>query len=117
VERKRYFTSENLSLIGEPQLVGFTQSKEEKIIASKPGKYGWHFWGESVKTGDFLCVKGTHQLTNNEVELVSNTKLLGQNSGADNHAPTKMTFQKSGMWKLDAYIDGKLFGSVYVKVG
>ncbi|WP_323650021.1 hypothetical protein [Lysinibacillus xylanilyticus] len=40
MERKRYFTSENLSLIGEPQLVGFTQSKEEEIIASKPGKCG-----------------------------------------------------------------------------
>lgn len=39
-------------------------------------------------------------------------RLLGPNSGADNHAPTNMTFPTSGMWKLD----GKLVGSVYVKV-
>ena len=48
--------------------------------------------------------------------MVTDAKLLGPNSGADNHAPTNMTFPTSGMWKLDAYIDGKLFGSVYVKV-
>jgi len=72
--------------------------------------------GESVKTGDFLSVKGTHQLTHKEFELVTDAKLLGPNSGADNHAPTNMTFPTSGMWKLDAYIDGKLIGSVYVKV-
>lgn len=111
-----YFTSENLSFIGEPQLLGFTHSNEEKIVASKTGKYGWHFWGESVKSGDFLRIKGTHQLTGREVELVSNAKLLGPNSGADNHAPTNMTFPNGGMWKLDALIDEKLFSSVYVKV-
>ncbi|MGE7689565.1 hypothetical protein ACQKMI_10155 [Lysinibacillus sp. NPDC097214] len=104
-------------MIGEPQLVGFTQSKEEKIIASKPGKYGRRFWGEFIKTGDKLSVKGTHQLTHKEFELVTDAKLLGPNSGADNHAPINMTFPKSCMWKLDAYIDGKLFGSIYVKVG
>ncbi|MDM5248286.1 hypothetical protein [Lysinibacillus sp. G4S2] len=115
-KESEYFTSGNLNLIGEPQLLGFTNSKEEKIIAGKAGKYAWHFWGESIKTGDFLSVKGTHQLTQKEIELVTNAKLLGPNSGADNHAPTNMTFPKGGMWKLDAYIDGKLFGSVFVKV-
>ncbi|MFE3573881.1 hypothetical protein [Lysinibacillus sp. NPDC059133] len=115
-KESEYFTSENLSLIGQPQLLGFTHSKEGKLFASKPGKYGWHFWGESVKTGEFLSVKGTHQLTHNEIELVTDAKLLGPNSGADIHAPTNMTFPKSGMWKLDAYIAGKLFGSIYVKV-
>ncbi|MFT9820873.1 hypothetical protein [Lysinibacillus sp. NPDC056185] len=115
-QESEYFTFENLSFIGEPQLLGFTHNKEEKIAASQIGKYGWHFWGESVKSGDFLRVKGTHQLTGKEVELVSNAKLLGPNSGADNHSPTNMTFPIGGMWKLDAYIDGKLFGSVYVKV-
>ncbi|MGE8000989.1 hypothetical protein ACQKOF_20390 [Lysinibacillus sp. NPDC093190] len=115
-KESEYFTSENLSFIGEPQLLGFTHSKEGKIVVSKTGKYGWHFWGESVKTGKFLSVKGTNQITHKEIELVTDAKLLGANSGADNHAPTNMTFPKGGMWKLDAYIDGKLFGSVYVKV-
>ncbi|GAB0168038.1 DUF4871 domain-containing protein [Lysinibacillus sp. CTST325] len=115
-QESEYFSSENLSFIGEPQLLGFTHNKEEKIVASQTGKYGWHFWGESVKSGDFLRIKGTHQLTTKEVEFVSNAKLLGPNSGADNHAPTNMTFQNGDIWKLDAYIDGKLFGSVYVKV-
>lgn len=114
-QESEFFTSENLSFIGEPQLLGFTHSKEGKIVVGNTEKYGWHFWGESVKIGDFLTVKGTNQITHKEIELVSNAKLLGPNSGADNHAPTNMTFPTSGMWKLDAYIDGKVFGSVYVK--
>ncbi|MED3803976.1 hypothetical protein P4562_18790 [Lysinibacillus xylanilyticus] len=98
------------------KLFGFTHTKEGKLFASKPGKYGLHSWGENVKIGDFLSVMGTHQLIHKEFELVIDANVLGPNSGADNHAPTNMTFPTSGMWKLDAYIDGKLFGSVYVKV-
>ncbi|KMY32295.1 hypothetical protein ACZ11_09125 [Lysinibacillus xylanilyticus] len=75
MERKRVLTSENLSLIGEPQLIGFTHTKERKLFTSKPGKYGWHFWGESVKTGDFFSVKGTHQLTHKEFEWVTDAKV------------------------------------------
>ncbi len=50
------------------------------------------------------------------MELVTNAKLIGPNGGANNHAPTNMTFPQGGMWKLDAFIDGRLIGSVYVKV-
>ncbi|KOS64465.1 hypothetical protein AN161_02125 [Lysinibacillus sp. FJAT-14222] len=115
-KESEYFTSKNLSMIGEPQLLGFSHSKDEKIFARKTGKYGWHFWGNRVKTGEILSIKRTHQLTNKEIELVTDAKLLGPNSGADNHAPTNMTFPEGGMWKLDAYTDGRLIGSVYVKV-
>jgi hypothetical protein len=31
-------------------------------------------------------------------------------------APTTMTLPYAGIWRLDATIDGTLFGSVYVKV-
>ncbi|WP_427110524.1 hypothetical protein [Lysinibacillus xylanilyticus] len=54
-------------------------------------------WGESVKIGDFLSVMGTHQLIHKEFELITDAKVLGPNSGADNHAPTNMTFPTSGM--------------------
>lgn len=30
-EESEYFTSENISLIGEPQLLGFTNRKEERV--------------------------------------------------------------------------------------
>lgn len=60
------------SFIGERQLLVFKHSKEEKI----KGKYGWHFCGESVKLGDFLRIKGTHQMTVNKWRLVSNATFL-----------------------------------------
>ncbi|MGE7926863.1 hypothetical protein [Lysinibacillus xylanilyticus] len=46
------------------------------------------------------------KMTCKELELVTDAKLLGPNSGADNHAPTNMTFPTSGMWKLDAILMG-----------
>lgn len=42
--------------------------------------------------------------------------LRGANNGADQHAPSLMFLPESGMWKLDAYVNDKLFGSVFVKV-
>lgn len=34
-QESEYFTSENISFIGEPQLKGFTHSKEGKIVLVK----------------------------------------------------------------------------------
>ncbi|MCM3718055.1 hypothetical protein [Fictibacillus phosphorivorans] len=40
----------------------------------------------------------------------------GANNGADAHVPYMMFLPEPGMWKLDAYVDEKLFGTVFVKV-
>ncbi|MGM9924465.1 MAG: hypothetical protein ACI35R_09485 [Bacillus sp. (in: firmicutes)] len=117
-KESEYFTSEGLSLIGEPQVLGFTHSDSEevKIQPNKTQKHGWHFWGEEAKTAGELTVRATKQGSDEQLEIVKNSPLGGPNSGADNHAPTNMTFPESGMWKLDAYLDDQLFGSVYVTV-
>lgn len=78
----------------------------------------WHFWGnEDELIGEFE-VLATHENSDEALEIVPKSRIstVSPNNGANQHIPTNMTLSKSGMWKLDAYIGEKLFGSVYVKV-
>ncbi|WP_339254248.1 hypothetical protein NSQ43_07045 [Sporosarcina sp. FSL W8-0480] len=115
------FKSGNYTMIGEEGRLGFIYDNSEvvRFYPNKTQKYMWHFWGnEDELIGDFE-VLGTHEDSDEEIIIVpkrGNTSLLSPNNGADQHFPTNMTFPKSGMWKLDAYIGDKIFGSVYVKV-
>ena len=78
----------------------------------------WHFWGNEDEQIGHYEVLETHENSNEEIIIVpkGEISLLSPNNGADNHNPTNMMLPKSGMWKLDAYIGDRLFGSVYVKV-
>jgi hypothetical protein len=40
----------------------------------------------------------------------------GPNNGADAHIPSNLSLPTSGLWKLDAYLGGKLKGSIIVDV-
>ncbi|MDN4608132.1 hypothetical protein [Sporosarcina highlanderae] len=114
------FTSGSYTMIGEEGRLGFIYDDSEvvRFYPNKTQKYMWHFWGnEDELIGDFK-VLGTHEDSDEEIIIVpkiGNT-YLSPNNGANQHFPTNMTFPKSGMWKLDAYIGDQIFGSVYVKV-
>ncbi|MFC4408955.1 hypothetical protein ACFOZY_00755 [Chungangia koreensis] len=114
------FESGSYTMIGEEGRVGFIYegSEVDKFYPNKTQKYMWHFWGnEDELIGDFE-VLGTHENSDEELVIVSKTNntSLSPNNGADQHFPTNMMLPKSGLWKLDAYIGERLFGSVYVKV-
>lgn len=114
------FESGNYTMIGEEGHLGFIYDDREvtRFYPDKTQKYMWHFWrSEDEVLGDFK-VLGTHENSNEEIIIVAkqDNSILGSINGADNHYPTNMMLPKSGMWKLDAYMGDKLFGSVYVKV-
>ena len=114
------FESGGYKMIGEEGRLGFIYDDSEvvRFYPDKVQKYMWHFWGkEDELIGDFE-VLGTHENSNEEIIIVpkGENSFLSPNNGADNHNPTNMMLPKSGMWKLDAYIGDRLFGSVYVKV-
>jgi len=44
-KESEHFTSENLSLMANHNYLDLRITKVGKLFASKPGKYGWHFWG------------------------------------------------------------------------
>ncbi|WP_404356465.1 DUF4871 domain-containing protein [Cytobacillus firmus] len=111
------FKSGNYTMIGEKGRLGFIYDDSEvvRFYPNKTQKYMWHFWGEDQEFNGKLKVVAIHENNEEQITVVEGG-LGGDNNGADRHAPSNMSLPKSGMWKLDAYIGDKLFGSVYVKV-
>ncbi|CAM2904979.1 DUF4871 domain-containing protein [Paenibacillus sediminis] len=97
--------------------------------ANVGNKYMWHFWGstEQLSRSPFR-VEGIELSTNKKYPVLLsdagtsnekdvweyNAKLGGPNNGADAHLPTSMKIKSAGLWRLDAYLGGELFGSIIV---
>lgn len=114
------FKSDNYTMIGEEGRLGFIYDDSEvsRFYPTKTQKYMWHFWGNDDELiGDFK-VLGTHENSEEEILIVPKKSVisLSPHNGANQHIPTNMTLPTSGMWKLDAYFEDRLVGSVYVKV-
>lgn len=116
------FKSGNYTMIGEEGDLGFLYDDSDvtSFYPNKESKYMWHFWGKEDQLHGDIQVLGTHENSNEPIIIVpiqkQNALFLSPNNGADHHVPSMMMLPKSGMWKLDAYIGNKVFGSVYVKV-
>lgn len=114
------FKSDNYTMIGEEGRLGFVYDDSEPVrfYPTKTQKYMWHFWGNDDELiGDFK-VLGTQENSDEEILIVPKqyVNTLSPHNGANQHIPTNMTLPTSGMWKLDAYFEDRLVGSVYVKV-
>lgn len=111
------FESGSFSMIGVKNKIGFIyEDKDElRFYPNKAQKYMWHVWLDD-QTNAKLTVKAIYQNTNEEVLIIDNQVLGGPNNGADAHLPSLISLPHSGMWKLDTYIDGEYFESIYVKV-
>lgn len=111
------FETGGYTMIGEEGRLGFIydDSEEVRFYPDKEQKYMWHFWGGKQELEGELKVVATHENEDEEIFVISGV-LGAANNGADKHAPSNMSLPKSGIWKLDAYIGGSLFGSIYVKV-
>lgn len=111
------FSSEGVSMIGQDGRLGFIYDDSEvtRFYPGKVQKYMWHFWGKKEEFNGELKVIATHEGSKEQIKVVE-FPLGGSNNGADQHVPSHMSLPESGMWKLDAFIGEKLFGSVFVKV-
>ena len=112
------FTVNQFQMIGEEGHLGFIYDDTEvtKFYPNKEQKYMWHFWGSDDEFKGELKVIASHKESGAQFTLLENLPLGGPNNGADQHAPSYMSLPKDGLWKLDAYIGEKLFGSVFVTV-
>jgi hypothetical protein len=112
------FKSGDFTMIGQEGRLGFIYSDREvdRFYPNQTQKYMWHFWGDDQEFDGELKVMATHENGGEPITVLEDLPLGGPNNGADRHVPSNMSLPKSGMWKLDAYIGDKLFGSVYVKV-
>jgi hypothetical protein len=117
-EESSIFESGSYKMIGVEEKLGFIYDNSEvtRFYPDKVNKYMWHLWGNPEKLKGNLKVTATHSKSDEEITVIKSLPLGGAHNGADAHTPSKMSLPKSGMWKLDAYVDERLHGSVFVKV-
>ncbi|GGF22476.1 hypothetical protein GCM10010954_21600 [Halobacillus andaensis] len=112
------FESGSYQMIGEKDHVGFIYDGSEvtKFYPDKIQKYMWHFWGEEEELEGDLKVVGIHE-SGDEVNVLDEVPVaVKEHNGADASVPSTMSLPDSGMWKLNAYINDSLHGSVYIEV-
>jgi hypothetical protein len=101
------------TMIGQPSKLGII---EATFIAGKQQGIHWFFWGDQSE-----LVKGTFKLIAQKrglqpIILVENSAIAYGTKGAEAQVPMLLTLPSDGLWKLNVYIDNKLYGSVVVKV-
>lgn len=86
------------------------------FIAGKGNKAMWHFWGNDKEIQGAVSIYGVQKGASVPLLLFESSETGGPNNGADAHMPSLMTMPTPGLWRLMAYIDGTLFGSIVVNV-
>lgn len=116
-EESPLFESGSDTMIGEEGRLGFSYDGGEilRFYPDKTQKYIWYFWGEEQEFDGAIKFIGTHE-NDEKQKVVYGGDFYKANNVADRQVHNSMNLPKSGMWKLDAYIGDKLFGTVYVKV-
>ena len=111
------FEAGGYTMIGEEGRLGFIYDDSEvlKFYPNKTQKYMWHFWGDEEELDGRFKVIATNQDDGEQVLLTETVHLTGPINEADSSHHTHMSLPKIGMWKMDAYIDDKLFGTIYVE--
>ena len=105
-------------MIGEEGRLGFIYDNTDvtKFYPNQNQKYMWHFWGKEDEFKGELKVIASHEESGEQIVILEGHPLAGPNNGADQHVPSNMSLPSKGIWKLDAYIGDKLFGTIFVKV-
>lgn len=110
------FRSGEFIMVGIPQKLGFPDN--DVFVEGQPRKVMWHLWGEEITNAKNVTmeVKGVHKETGKTEHLTSGTLTPFPHNGADTAQPSLISFTKSGVWRMDVYLDRKLFGSIVVDV-
>lgn len=107
--------------------VAFLNTME--FIVGQQGKTRWFFWGEELKEineGNFKLI-GIHKGTGEEQTLVdsNNWEIVNPEYkdvetksilGAQSSQHTVFSIPSPGLWRLNAYIGEKFYGSIVVEV-
>ncbi|GAA3403090.1 DUF4871 domain-containing protein [Paenibacillus hodogayensis] len=108
------FRSGAYEMLGIPQRIGLIDAGG--FIAGKSNKYMWHVWGNPEELQGEFTVQAVRQGSDRMIPLFSADGLGSALNGADAAIPSMLTLPEPGMWRLMAFIGGRLEGSVVVDV-
>ncbi len=107
------FRSGEYAMTGVPNLLAFLGPE---FVAGKPNKYMWHFWGEPEALTGSLVLLAVRQGSTELVRLFQGRLAPGALNGADASRPSGLTLPSAGRWRIAAFVDGAMHGSVVVDV-
>ncbi|RED51107.1 DUF4871 domain-containing protein [Cohnella lupini] len=113
------FKSGIYTMIGEEERIGFIYDDGEvlRFYPNKKQRYMWHFWGKAEELQGSFVVKGTSNETGESINVFNSSgRVGGPINGADASIVSSMSLPSTGLWRLDAYLGEKLFGSIVVEV-
>ncbi|UJF35285.1 DUF4871 domain-containing protein [Paenibacillus hexagrammi] len=101
------------TMVGQPAKIGILDTA---FIAGKQKGVHWFLWGDQKK-----LVKGTFKLTASTqgarpLTIVENYAIAYGSEGVDAQVPTLMSIPSPGLWKLVAYVDDEIYGSIVIRV-
>ncbi|PYI52883.1 DUF4871 domain-containing protein [Paenibacillus flagellatus] len=83
--------------------------------AGRANKYMWHFWGRPDELRGELTIRAVRQGTSRIEELFAAPDTGSALNGADAAVPAMLTLPEPGLWRLMAFVGGRLYGSVVVE--
>jgi hypothetical protein len=92
---------------------------DQPLIARKAYQNFWFFWGQEVALKGKLEIIGVKQGNERNRHTVFAAGGVSEpiKGTADGHIPpSNMTIPEPGLWRLEAYIKDKYFGSIVVDV-
>ncbi|GIP38186.1 hypothetical protein J31TS4_14660 [Paenibacillus sp. J31TS4] len=121
------FKSDSYTMIGEEGKIGFIYDDGEvvRFYPNKEQKYMWHFWAQTPQEtqklfGKKVKIIGVSKQTGEKVNVIEGGIGIPNTAIKDNdkvgRMPSTMSLPSKGLWRLEAYVDEKLFGSVVVEV-
>ncbi|NQX66122.1 hypothetical protein HQN90_08290 [Paenibacillus alba] len=121
------FKNDNFILLGEQGKIGFIYDDNEvvRFYPGKKQKYMWHFWAETPQEtqnlfGKKVKIIGVSKKTGEKVNVFEGSIGIPNTAIKDNdkvgRMPSMMILPSKGLWRLEAYVEEKLFGSVVVEV-
>ncbi|WP_164985182.1 DUF4871 domain-containing protein [Ammoniphilus sp. CFH 90114] len=109
------FLSDGKSLRGVPEHLAI---EDKPFFAEERDEYIWYFWGSSAELAGKLTAVAVHQETGRTLTLIDRSFMVPVKPlhGADNHTSSILSLPLAGLWRIDAYINGQMFGNIIIEV-
>lgn len=110
-EESPMFSSGSYNLRGVKGRLGILDAG---FIAGDTNKYMWSLWGsEEELSGTFKAIAVKHG-SDRLLELYSLRLTGGESQYADSYFPSSLSLPEPGLWRIMAYVDDRLLGSIVV---